>query len=106
MVWVAGNCSRPKQLCRSGVHACLPTGTLLSPPQMGAQKTQHEQLVKERAALGNLLLREEKFALQLRTHLADLPAGELFKPFQTQRENLGHTVDCKPLGGGNHLVTP
>ena len=62
--------------------------------------------MKERAALGNLLLQEQKAALQLRTHLADLRAGESFKPFQAHGENLGRAVDCKPLGGGNRLVTP
>ena len=55
----------------------------LSSHSKRTQKTQHEQLVKERTALGNLLLQEEKVARQLRTHLTDLPAGEIFKPFQT-----------------------
>lgn len=56
-------------------------------------------------ALGNVL-QEEKAAQQLCTHLADLPAGETVKPFQAQRENLGCTMDCEPLGGSNVLVTP
>ena len=77
-----------------------------SSPWKGTRNTQHEWLVKGRAALGNLPLQEDKVALQLRTHLADLSAGEISKPLQTQRENLGHAMDCKPLGGGNHLVTP
>lgn len=59
----------------------------------------------ERPALGNPL-QEENVALQLCTHLADLVAGESFKPLQTDRENLGRAMDREPLGGGSHLVTP
>jgi len=78
----------------------------LASPQQGAGKTQHDQLMKESTALGNLLLQAEKAAPQLRTHLGNLLAAESFKPLQTQRENLGRPMDRKPLGGGNSLVTP
>jgi len=39
MLWVAGNCSWPKQLCWSRVHACLPMGTLLSMARNGKIQT-------------------------------------------------------------------
>ena len=41
----------------------------LSSPRQGTGKTQHDQLVKETTALGNLLLQAEKIAPQLRTQL-------------------------------------
>ena len=78
----------------------------LASPQQGAGKNQHDQLVKESTALGNLLLQAEKAAPQLRTHLGNLLAGESVTPLQTQRENLGQAMDRKHLGGGNPLVTP
>lgn len=66
------------------------------------EKTQ--QLVKELWEISRS--RKKNVALWLRTHLVDLPAGEIFEPFQAHREDLGRAMDCKPLGGGDHLVTP
>lgn len=102
-VWVAGNCSWPKQLCWRRALACLPKGILLSPEGNATNPTR--VACDKRTALGNLL-QEEKAAHQLCTHLADLPTSEAVKPFQTHRENLGCTMDCEPLGGSNILLTP
>lgn len=82
---------------------CLPKGILLFPEGNTTNPTR--VACDKRTALGNLL-QEEEAAHQLCTHLADLPAGEAVKPFQTHRENLGCTMDCEPLGGSNIFLTP
>lgn len=105
MAWFGWQETVPGQSSSVGAEYMLVFPPELSSPRKGIRKTPQEQLVKERTALGNLLLREEKVALQRHTHLADLPAGAIFKPFQTHCENPGRAMDCKPLGGSDHLVT-
>lgn len=102
MVGVAGNCSWPEQLCWRRELACLPKGILLSPE---GNTTNPTRVACDK--LWEICSRRRKLPSScVCTHLVDLPTGETVKPFQAQRENLGGTVHCEPLGGSNILLTP